>query len=170
MLAEVKRTRNVQAFDFSVVVGFGGDAESAVSEAKATLGRPASEVLGEYSAGWKAYVSRLERVNTRDADQFAMAAMIIAAHEDKTYRGAMIASLTIPWGDQADASKGDVGGYHLVWSRDLYHVATAFMAIGDRDAAIRALEYLFSVQQKPDGSFRAELMAGWPAVLGVAAA
>jgi glucan 1,4-alpha-glucosidase len=85
-------------------------------------------------------------------DQYAMAAMILAAHEDKTRRGAMIASLTIPWGDAVDASKGDVGGYHLVWSRDLYQVALAFDAVGDREAALRALDYIFTVQQRPDGS------------------
>ena len=45
------------------------------------------------------------------------------------------------------------GGYHLVWARDLYEVATAFLAIGDRPAAERALNYLFETQQKPDGSF-----------------
>jgi len=78
--------------------------------------------------------------------------MLLKAHEDKVYPGAMIASLTVPWGDDADASEKGVGGYHLVWSRDLYHVATAFLALGDRAAAERALDYLFRVQQKPDGS------------------
>jgi glucoamylase len=52
-----------------------------------------------------------------------------------------------------DASKEDVGGYHLVWARDLYEVATAFLAVGDRAAAERALNYLFATQQKPDGSY-----------------
>ena len=63
------------------------------------------------------------------------------------------ASLTKPWGDESDAGEPTVGGYHLVWSRDLYHVATAFLALGDKGAADRALRFLFEVQQKPDGSF-----------------
>ena len=46
-----------------------------------------------------------------------------------------------------------ISGYHAVWSRDLYHVATAFLAAGDRGSANRALAYLFKVQQKADGSF-----------------
>ena len=82
-----------------------------------------------------------------------MAAMILKAHEDKTKRGANIASLTVPWGGGENANENNVGGYHLVWSRDLYQVATAFMALGDKDAAVRALDFLFNVQQKPDGSF-----------------
>ncbi len=65
--------------------------------------------------------------------QFNMAAMILKAHEDKTKRGANIASLTIPWGGGENANENTVGGYHLIWSRDLYQVATAFMALGDKD-------------------------------------
>jgi GH15 family glucan-1,4-alpha-glucosidase len=79
--------------------------------------------------------------------------MVLKTHEDKTHPGAIAASLTIPWGNDVDASKEDVGGYHLVWARDLYEVATAFLAIGDRPAAGRALDYLFDTQQKPDGSY-----------------
>jgi glucoamylase len=43
--------------------------------------------------------------------------------------------------------------YHAVWSRDLYEIATALIAMGDRAAAARALDYLFDVQQRPDGSY-----------------
>ena len=153
LLAEVKRPATADPFAFDVVIGFGGGAAAAQDAARAALARALDDTYGEYARGWRSYVSRLERVAERYADQYAMAAMVLAAHEDKTRRGAMIASLTIPWGDEVDASKGDVGGYHLVWSRDLYHVATAFMAMGDRAAAERALDYLFNVQQKPDGSF-----------------
>ena len=42
--------------------------------------------------------------------------------------------------------------YHLVWARDLYEIATALIADGDRAGAARAT-YLFDRQQKPDGSF-----------------
>jgi glucoamylase len=43
--------------------------------------------------------------------------------------------------------------YHAVWSRDLYEIATALIAMGDPAAANRALDYLFNVQQNPDGSY-----------------
>ncbi|HCA58089.1 MAG TPA: glucoamylase, partial [Blastocatellia bacterium] len=72
---------------------------------------------------------------------------------DKANPGANIASMSVPWGGGANANEPNIGGYHLVWSRDLYQVFTAFMAIGDRAAAERALDFLFKVQQKPDGSF-----------------
>jgi len=79
--------------------------------------------------------------------------MVLKAHEDKTFRGGQVASLSKPWIYGTAANEPYVGGYHLVWARDLYQVATAFMALGDRAAARRALNYLFKVQQKTDGSF-----------------
>ena len=45
--------------------------------------------------------------------------------------GAMVASLSIPWGNTAD----DFGGYHLVWPRDLVECAGALLALGAREEA-----------------------------------
>ncbi|PYY14960.1 MAG: glucoamylase, partial [Acidobacteria bacterium] len=103
--------------------------------------------------GWRDWIATLKQVDPKYRDQYQIAAMVMKAHEDKTYRGAGAASLTIPWGEETDADQPSVGGYHLVWARDLYEVATAFYAMGDKEAADRALSYLFNVQQKSDGSF-----------------
>ena len=75
---------------------------------------------------------------------------VLLTHEDKTYSGAFIASASIPWGQ----SKGDtdLGGYHLVWTRDMVQTATALLACGRTDTAMRALVYL-ACTQRPDGSF-----------------
>src|SRR5204862_6215329 len=50
-------------------------------------------------------------------DLYRMSAAVLACHEDKRTIGALIASLSIPWGQ----ARGDheLGGYHLVWPRDL---------------------------------------------------
>ena len=60
---------------------------------------------------------------------FARSVNLLLAHEDKIYPGAMIASLSIPWGE--DKGDDDVGGYHLVWTRDMVNGATALLAVGD---------------------------------------
>ncbi|HYY55864.1 MAG TPA: glycoside hydrolase family 15 protein, partial [Pyrinomonadaceae bacterium] len=138
---------------FTLALGFGAEAATALKNARASLARGFERVSEEYASGWHDYVARLRRVAPADQRHFDMAAMVLKAHEDKTHRGAMIASLTVPWGGGPDANEPSVGGYHLVWARDLYEVATAFDAMGDREAAVRALDYLFTVQQKPDGSF-----------------
>jgi len=138
---------------FVVALGFGANAAVAVDTAKKSLQRDFSAVSTEYVAGWKEYVGGLRHVNARYERMFQLSAMVLKAHEDKTYRGAMIASMSVPWGFSVKASEPTVGGYHLVWARDLYEVATGLLAAGDRAAAERALNYLFTVQQKPDGSF-----------------
>ena len=81
------------------------------------------------------------KVEAKYQAQFNMAAMVLKAQEDKTVRGANVASLTIPWGGGANANEDIGGGYHLVWSRDLYQVVTAYMALGDMAAANRALDF-----------------------------
>ncbi|HET8668165.1 MAG TPA: glycoside hydrolase family 15 protein [Terriglobales bacterium] len=75
---------------------------------------------------------------------------LLLAHEDKTFAGAMIASASIPWGDHK--GDDDVGGYHLVWTRDAVQSATALLASGRKETARRALVYL-ACSQAPDGSF-----------------
>lgn len=141
------------ATELTLALGFGSDEAAAAAGARASLGVPFVQSFEAYASGWRSWLATLNPVRAEWADAYAAAAMTLKAHEDKTARGAMIASLTVPWGDEQDAGKAGVGGYHLVWSRDLYQVATAFIAMGDRAAAERALDYLFRVQQKPDGSF-----------------
>ncbi len=136
----------------TLALGFGKRPADAVNNAKASLAKGFESVRTEYEAGWRSYVSRLPRI-TKHQQQFDMAAMLLKALEDKTIRGAVIASPSTPWGGGSNANEPTASGYHAVWSRDLYHVATAFDAIGDRATANRILDYLFNVQQKSDGSF-----------------
>jgi len=78
-------------------------------------------------------------------DLYRTSAAVLACHEDKRAIGAVIASLSIPWGQ----SKGDhdLGGYHLVWPRDLVESAGALMAAGHCNLARRTLRYLVSTQE-----------------------
>jgi glucoamylase len=139
--------------NFTLALGFGREAAEALRNARQSLFKGFAATRAEYEQGWHEYVKSLRRVEAKYQRQFDMAAMVLKAHEDKTYRGANVASLSVPWGGGANANEPNTSGYHTVWSRDLYQVATAFYAIGDKAAAMRALNYLFTVQQKPDGSF-----------------
>jgi glucoamylase len=151
-VAELPSTATHDA-GFTVALAFGTEGEVAVENARKSLERGYERCYAEYAKGWRDWIGSLKQVDPKYRDQYQIAAMVMKAHEDKTYRGAGAASLTIPWGDEIDADQPSVGGYHLVWARDLYEVATAFYAMGDKEAADRALNYLFNVQQKPDGSF-----------------
>jgi glucoamylase len=78
-------------------------------------------------------------------DLYRTSVAVLACHEDKRAIGALIASLSIPWGQ----TKGDheLGGYHLVWPRDQVESAGALMAAGHCNLARRTLRYLFSTQE-----------------------
>lgn len=87
-------------------------------------------------------------------DLYRTSSAILAIHEDKRAAGAIIASLSIPWGN----TKGDheLGGYHLVWPRDLVNSAGALIAMGHSVLARRTLRYLMSTQEE-DGRWAQNL-------------
>lgn len=143
---------------FTLGLGFGPDRNSAEAAVHASLGAGFGELSAAYNSGWHDYLASLKAapaaVSTPElTTQYNVAVMMLKAHEDKTYRGANVASLTNPWGDASNADNPTSCGYHAVWARDLYEIATALDAAGDRDAANRSLDYLLGTQQRPDGSF-----------------
>jgi glucoamylase len=141
----------------TLALGFGGTTSAAVSVAQTSLANGFPAVSSAYAAGWHDYLSSLRPppaslTTDRERTTYDVSRMVLAAHEDKTYRGAFVASPTMPW-VWGTGLENPSGAYHLVWSRDLYEMATALLAEGDTAAANRALTYLFDRQQKPDGSF-----------------
>jgi glucoamylase len=71
--------------------------------------------------------------------------MALHAAEDKTFRGASVASLATPWGDEVN---GDAlnDGYHRVWGRDLYQQATGLIEAGDTAQAKRMAQFMWNDQ------------------------
>jgi glucoamylase len=137
-----------------VVIGYGQNEETSLRTAYNTIIKDYREMERKYIEEWRDYCASLNDLDAYCNGNGKLAyisAMVLKAYEDKTFKGAMIASLSIPWGDSAGDSNS--GGYHLVWSRDLYHAATAFMAIGYYEGARRALNYLDTIQQEQNGSF-----------------
>ena len=145
--------KSISGISFTLALGFGRTPATALASARLSLRQGFAAVRNEYEAGWQAYVAGLPRVEAKYQRQFNMAARVLKSLEDKTWRGATIASPSIPWGGGPNANEATISGYHAVWSRDLYQVATALAAIGDRAGAQRALNYLFDRQQESDGSF-----------------
>lgn len=138
---------------FTLALGFGSTPQAATAEAQASLKAGLTTARTAYVDGWHNYLNGLRHVQPQYEAEFQIAAMVVRAHEDKTYPGAIIASMSIPWGYAVPADKPTVGGYHLVWARDLYEAATSLMVAGDSATARRAVRYLFDVQQEKDGRF-----------------
>ena len=138
---------------FTLALGFGRTADDALTAVRNSLAKGFRVCRTQYEDSWRRMIRRLPRVDPKYQAQFNLAALVLSAHEDKTFRGANVASLSAPWITGTAANGPYVGGYHLIWARDLYQVATAYLALNDKPAAERALDYLFTVQQKADGSF-----------------
>jgi glucoamylase len=141
----------------TLALGFGLTESAAIVAANASLETGFDQISEEYVKGWDGYLNSLleppSSLFTHDQRQlYAVSAMVLAASEDKTCRGAFIASPTMPWAFGTGLLNPS-GVYHAVWSRDLYEVVTALIVDGDLGGARRGLDYLLNVQQKPDGSF-----------------
>ncbi|GLY99906.1 glycoside hydrolase family 15 protein [Actinoplanes sp. NBRC 103695] len=134
----------------TLALGF-GDAATAPAAARASLRQGFDKTSKSYAYGWHRYLAGLDEPRGAvDRQLWRTSAMVLAASEDKINRGAYVAAPAMPWAFGRDDPSGP---YHLVWSRDLYQVATGLIAAGDVRGANRALDHLFDVQQKPDGSF-----------------
>lgn len=142
---------------FTLALSFGPDTATARANAAASLAAGFSDRESAYASGWHSWLGSLlpppssVTGSTQLRTQYSVALMALHAHEDKTYRGAYVASLSIPWG-QAKSGDSTDHGYRAVWSRDLYEIATALVAAGDTAGANRALDYLLNVQERSDGS------------------
>ncbi|HEV2165456.1 MAG TPA: glycoside hydrolase family 15 protein, partial [Thermoplasmata archaeon] len=139
--------------EFTLGVAFGRDLSSAVSTLMQSLAIPFDEHQRRYREAWNRVSRNLPPLAAHSGDKgnlFRSSHSLILAHEDKTYPGARIASLSIPWG-QAHGDD-DRGGYHLIWTRDLVHSAIGLLAAGNREASLRSLIYLAG-SQREDGSF-----------------
>ena len=145
----------------TLAVGFGADAAAARATASRSLAAGFRAARAGFDAGWAHYRRGLNRPPASVAGDshlrrvYEQSLLVLAASEDKTYRGASIAAPNMPWiwGTLTlEPERRFSGPYHLVWPRDFYHVATAQKAAGDDEAADRLLDYLWDVQ-KDDGSF-----------------
>jgi glucoamylase len=139
--------------EFTLGIAFGNSEHRAIANLLQSLGTPFDEHMARYAKQWDEAAPRLTSLVNASFDQgnlFHSSYSLLLAHEDKSFEGALIASLAIPWGE----AKGDddQGGYHLVWTRDLVNSATALLAAGNTATPLRALIYL-AVAQHPDGGF-----------------
>lgn len=136
----------------TLVLAFGRDAEEAFGHARQVLADSQEHLADRCMAGWRAYLESLSLVPAEEPHSLMqrVSAVVLKSHQDKRFSGAMTASLAIPWGDAATGEQ--VGGYHLVWPRDMTESALALLALGDADSARRAFVYLMA-QQSEEGSW-----------------
>jgi len=139
--------------EFVLGVGFGHSPQSSATKLLQSLATPFEAHRDQYIRQWKRTMPPAEgdlRSQTGDrGSMYRLSRSILLAHEDKIYPGALVASMSIPWGE--NKGDADLGGYHLVWTRDMVKSASALLAIGQTSTPLRSLIWL-ATMQRPDGS------------------
>ncbi len=162
----------------TLALGFGQTQAAAVSTAGASLGRSFAAISADYQLGWLRYDVGLKPIKASlpgvppaqrlsMLKQYYLSANVVKASEDKTYPGAIVASLASPWGQAVSAGDSKntyFGSYREVFARDLYQAFSALLVDGDLTTARDTARFLLLRQQQPDGSIpRNSLVNGKPA-------
>ena len=136
---------------FTLALAFGTTRHDALSTLAQSLSIPFEQTRDVFVRQWERTSKRFSFPDRAAHSRlFERSVNLILAHEDKTYPGAIIASLSIPWGDEK--SDDELGGYHLVWTRDMVKTVSSLLTVGDYTTPLRALIYL-AVSQRRDGGF-----------------
>jgi glucoamylase len=134
-----------------LALGFGSSREAAATLAVSSLFERFDLTWSRQIEEWTRWHGHFRTRGTANLQlapplerELRTSAMVLRAHQDKTYPGTMVASLSVPWGSSHD----EVGGYHLVWPRDLVECAGALWAFGAEGEARDILRYLIATQQE----------------------
>ena len=151
-----------------LALGFGASPQEAADLALASLKEGFEPAAKTYVENWRKFQAGLEKLDRRGAsglNTYRASTAVLATHLSIARPGAAVASLSIPWG--FNKGDDDLGGYHLVWPRDLVETAGGFLAAGDGRQALQILTYLRSIQQ-PDGHWPQNVWsdgtAYWPGI------
>jgi glucoamylase len=108
-------------------------------------------MLNAYLSGWRSYHGGcldLPAPSGNGLDLYRTSTAVLKTHATKGFPGGICASLSIPWGFANGDT--DLGGYHLIWPRDLVESAGGLLAAGDVESARLTLVFLVATQE-PDG-------------------
>jgi glucoamylase len=132
-----------------LALGFGRHAEEAALRVRSSLSEGIDAAIDRYVAGWRDWQDTLLPLDPKDRadghNPYRVSSAVLRTHEASSFAGGYIASLSIPWG----FAKGDedLGGYHLVWPRDLVETAGGLLAAGAKDKARQVIYYLQAIQE-----------------------
>ncbi|MGH8296133.1 MAG: glycoside hydrolase family 15 protein [Steroidobacteraceae bacterium] len=153
-----------------LALGFASSTEAAATLALSALFEPFEDSWRQQIDDWTAWIGECEaraaHTNGLSGEclaQFALSRMVLRAHRDKTFIGAMVASLSVPWGN----TKEEREGYHLVWPRDLCECASALLAVGATREPLNTLRYLRATQRADGHWNQNQWLGGKPYWTGV---
>jgi glucoamylase len=135
-----------------LAVGFGRSAPGAAFHALISLQTSHQTIVNDYAEGWRTWQAGLRSMerHAHGHNMYRVSTAVLRCHETRDHPGGIIASLSIPWG--FNKGDDDLGGYHLVWPRDLCETAGGLLACGAFSNVRRILRYLRATQEA-DGSW-----------------
>ena len=136
---------------FILALAFAPHALGAGHLARASLQDGFEAARQAYIRGWAEWQQTvlasegMEDAGHNQLNFYRISTAVLHTHEAKEFAGGTIASLSIPWGH----AKGDndLGGYHLVWTRDMAETIGGLLAAGARTSVRRVLGYLQATQE-----------------------
>ena len=157
---------------FTLALAFDSTQSAAASDAAASLAAGFSSLESSFESGWHSWVGGLNSPPASVTGSSALEAryyvslMEVKADEDKTYTGGFVAAPSDPWGTSVSANSGGGHGYHVVWTRDEYEMASALLAAGDAADANAALQYIFTYEEQSSGAVKQNTFLNGNAVFG----
>jgi glucoamylase len=134
--------------DFTLALAFGRDQNEAAQHAHASLLKGFEACKTLYVKEWNDWHQSMDNgkpKNIKSGKLFRNSVAVMRMHESFHFSGAVIASLSIPWGNTK--GDGDIGGYHVVWPRDLVECSGGFLAFNAKEDALRVMNYLMATQE-----------------------
>jgi glucoamylase len=131
-----------------LALGFADTPRGAHTLVHSALAEGFEDLRTQFLDAWETWGGRLRlpRPTPRLGRAGLLSATILKIHEDRNYPGAVVASLSVPWGNTTDT----LGGYHLVWPRDATLSAFALLGANQPDDVRRMLGHLLATQT-PEG-------------------
>jgi glucoamylase len=157
---------------FTLALAFDSSQSAAISDASASLAAGFSSLESSYESGWHSWLAGLNAPpasvtgSSQLQQQYYVSLMEVKADEDKTYAGGFVAAPTDPWGTSISANSAGDHGYHVVWTRDEYEMASALLAAGDPTDANAALQYIFTYEEESNGAVKQNTFLNGNSVFG----
>ena len=157
---------------FTLALAFDSSQSAAVSDAAASLATGFSSLEGSFEQGWHSWLAGLNSPpasvtgNAQLQQQYYVSLMEVKADEDKTFTGGFVAAPNDPWGTSVSANNAGDHGYHVVWTRDEYQMASALLAAGDATDANAALQYIFAYEEESSGAVKQNTFLNGNTVFG----
>jgi glucoamylase len=129
-----------------LALAFDSTPQGAYTRARTALAASFDDIRSDFLAAWSAWGAALQlpRPDAQLGDAGLLSAAVLKIHEDRAYPGAVVASLSTPWGNSSDS----LGGYHLVWPRDATLTAFALLAANQLRDARHILAHQIATQAR----------------------